>query len=69
MLFGRFPVVILQAVIIIFFFGGLSIKGFVFGLFFGILVGTYSSIFVASAVAVDLLKDREPATTGKAVTA
>ncbi|MBK9289764.1 MAG: protein translocase subunit SecD [Flavobacteriales bacterium] len=59
----------LLVLIIIFFFGGLSIKGFVFGLFFGILVGTYSSIFVASAVAVDLLKDREPATTGKAVTA
>jgi len=44
----------LLVLIIIFFFGGLSIKGFVFGLFIGTLVGTYSSIFVASATAVDL---------------
>ncbi|MFN8349908.1 MAG: protein translocase subunit SecDF [Flavobacteriales bacterium] len=42
--------------IIIFAFGGVSIKGFVFGLFAGILTGTYSSIFVASAAAVDLYK-------------
>ncbi len=41
--------------LIIFFFGGVSIKGFVFGLFVGTVVGTYSSIFVASATAVDLL--------------
>lgn len=41
--------------LIIFFFGGVSIKGFVFGLFVGTVVGTYSSIFVASASAVDLL--------------
>jgi SecD/SecF fusion protein len=59
----------LLVLLIIFFFGGLSIKGFVFGLFFGILVGTYSSIFVASAIAVDLLKDREPAAVAKPVTA
>jgi SecD/SecF fusion protein len=59
----------LLGLLIIFFFGGLSIKGFVFGLFFGILVGTYSSIFVASAIAVDLLKDREPAAVAKPVTA
>ncbi len=49
----------LLVLLIIFFFGGVSIKGFVFGLFFGTLVGTYSSIFVASAVAVDLLKGKE----------
>ncbi|MBK9076143.1 MAG: protein translocase subunit SecDF [Flavobacteriales bacterium] len=45
----------LIVLLIIFFFGGVSIKGFVFGLFVGTLVGTYSSIFVASAAAVDLL--------------
>jgi SecD/SecF fusion protein len=38
----------------IFFFGGESIRGFIFGLIIGILVGTYSSIFVASPVAYDL---------------
>ncbi len=51
----------LLVLVIIFFFGGLSIKGFVFGLFFGTLVGTYSSIFVASAVAVDMLKNKQTA--------
>lgn len=49
----------LLVLVIIFFFGGVSIKGFVFGLFFGTLVGTYSSIFVASAVAVDMLAAKE----------
>ncbi|MCC6400464.1 MAG: protein translocase subunit SecD [Flavobacteriales bacterium] len=44
--------------LIIFLFGGVSIKGFVFGLFVGILVGTYSSIFIASAIAADLLKNK-----------
>jgi SecD/SecF fusion protein len=38
----------------IFFFGGESIRGFIFGLIIGILVGTYSSIFIASPVAYDI---------------
>ncbi|MDD2279782.1 MAG: hypothetical protein PHS05_12060, partial [Bacteroidales bacterium] len=38
----------------IFFFGGDSIRGFVFGLIIGIVVGTYSSLFVASPIAFDL---------------
>ena len=38
----------------IFFFGGESIRGFIFGLIIGILVGTYSSLFVASPVAYDI---------------
>lgn len=46
----------LLVLLIIFFFGGVSIQGFVFGLFAGVLTGTYSSIFVASAVAADLHK-------------
>ncbi|MBL7939026.1 MAG: protein translocase subunit SecD [Flavobacteriales bacterium] len=52
--------------LIIFFFGGLSIKGFVFGLFIGTLVGTYSSVFVASASAVDLLLRKKATVTAKA---
>jgi len=53
--------------LIIFFFGGLSIRGFVFGLLIGTVVGTYSSIFVASASAVDLLlRKKEPVLTAKA---
>ncbi len=44
---------------IIFFFGGIGIKGFVFGLFVGMLIGTYSAVFIASAITVDLLKNRK----------
>ncbi|MEO8066790.1 MAG: protein translocase subunit SecDF [Flavobacteriales bacterium] len=50
---------VMIVLLIIFFMGSASIKGFVFGLFAGIVVGTYSSIFVASAVAVDFLKRKE----------
>jgi SecD/SecF fusion protein len=39
---------------ILFFFGGSSIKGFAFALLIGIVVGTYSSIFVATPVMSDL---------------
>lgn len=38
----------------IFIFGGTSIKGFVFALLIGILVGTYSSLFVATPLSFDL---------------
>lgn len=38
----------------IFFFGGESIRGFVFGLIIGIFVGTYSSLFIASPFAFDI---------------
>jgi SecD/SecF fusion protein len=40
----------------IFLFGGEVIRGFVFALLFGIIVGTYSSIFIATPVAYDLMK-------------
>ncbi|HRF80882.1 MAG TPA: protein translocase subunit SecF, partial [Flavobacteriales bacterium] len=49
----------LIVLLIIFFFGGVAIKGFVFGLFIGTLVGTYSSIFIASAAAADLLLNKK----------
>jgi len=45
----------LVVLIIIFIFGGEVIRGFTFALLVGILVGTYSSLFVASPVAYDLL--------------
>lgn len=38
----------------IFFFGGESIRGFIFGLIVGVVVGTLSSLFVASPIAYDL---------------
>lgn len=40
----------------IFIFGGEVIRGFIFALLFGILIGTYSSIFNAAPIAFDLLK-------------
>ncbi|MDC0302311.1 protein translocase subunit SecD [bacterium] len=42
--------------LIIFVFGGAAIKGFIFALIIGILVGTYSSMFVATPLLVDLTK-------------
>jgi preprotein translocase subunit SecF len=38
----------LIALLILFFFGGEVIKGFSFGMIWGVLVGTYSSIFIAT---------------------
>lgn len=43
-------------VVAIFIFGGDSLKGFMFALMIGVGFGTYSSIFVASAIAYDSLK-------------
>jgi SecD/SecF fusion protein len=45
----------LVVLLIIFIFGGEVIRGFTFALLTGILVGTYSSLFVASPIAYDLL--------------
>ena len=44
-------------VLILFLFGGSSIKGFAFALLVGIGVGTYSSIFIAAPILHDLSKD------------
>jgi preprotein translocase SecF subunit len=41
-------------VFVLFFFGGETLKGFSFGMMLGIIVGTYSSIFVATGIAVEL---------------
>ena len=49
----------LLVLFVIFLFGGVSIKGFIFALLVGILVGTYSSVFIASSVVVDLLKGKQ----------
>jgi SecD/SecF fusion protein len=47
----------LFVVAILFIFGGSSIKGFSFALLVGIIVGTYSSVFIATPVLADLSKD------------
>jgi len=40
----------------IFLFGGDSIKGFMFALIIGVIVGTYSSLFIASPIMYDTSK-------------
>ncbi len=58
----------LLMVAILFFFGGESIRGFAFALLIGILVGTYSSIFVATPIVRDLsddLKSKQSTTSTK----
>ncbi len=40
-------------VLVLFLFGGEVIKGFTFALLIGLIVGTYSSIFIASAIVLD----------------
>ena len=42
--------------VIIFLFGGAAIQGFVFALLIGIVVGTYSSLLVATPMLIDLSK-------------
>lgn len=42
--------------LIIFLFGGAAIKGFIFALMIGVLVGTYSSLFIATPLLIDLSK-------------
>lgn len=46
-------------VAVLFIFGGSSIKGFAFAILIGILVGTYSSIFIATPIMADLTGDLE----------
>ena len=43
----------------IFLFGGAVIRGFVFALIFGVIIGTLSSIFIATPVAYDLMTKKE----------
>jgi SecD/SecF fusion protein len=46
----------LVTLLAIFIFGGETIRGFVFALIIGIVVGTYSSVFIASPLAYDMQK-------------
>ncbi|MDX1972221.1 MAG: protein translocase subunit SecD [Candidatus Sumerlaeia bacterium] len=49
----------LSAILAMYLFGGISLKDFAFVLFVGIGVGTYSSIFIASAIVYDMLTRAE----------
>ncbi|MBL0013100.1 MAG: protein translocase subunit SecDF [Flavobacterium sp.] len=45
--------------LIMFVFGGESIRGFIFAMLIGIVVGTYSSLFIATPVLVDTISKKE----------
>lgn len=47
-------------VAVLFIFGGASIKGFAFALLVGIIVGTYSSVFIATPIMSDFTGDLKP---------
>ncbi|CAL2083402.1 protein translocase subunit SecDF [Tenacibaculum sp. 190524A02b] len=49
----------LLVMLAIFFFGGDSIKGFMFALIVGVVVGTYSSLFVATPIMFDVAKKKK----------
>ena len=45
--------------LIMFIFGGESIRGFIFAMLIGIIIGTYSSLFIATPVLVDTISREE----------
>jgi SecD/SecF fusion protein len=45
--------------LIMFIFGGESIRGFIFAMLIGIIIGTYSSLFIATPVLVDTISKKE----------
>lgn len=49
----------LVVLIAIFIFGGEVIRGFIFALTFGVFIGTYSSIFVATPIAYDFIMKKK----------
>ena len=53
----------LIVVVILFLFGGEVLRGFSFALIIGVIVGTYSSVFVASPTIVELNRRLDTATT------
>ena len=53
--------------LVLFLFGGEVLKGFSFALLVGIVVGTYSSIFIATPIVADLTKDEVEAAKAKPV--
>lgn len=43
----------------IFIFGGETLRGFMFAMIVGVIVGTYSSLFIATPIMYDTLKDKK----------
>ncbi len=51
----------LIVVLILFVFGGAALEGFSFAMIIGILIGTYSSVFIATPIVIDFNKKKEVA--------
>jgi SecD/SecF fusion protein len=49
----------LLVLVAIFLFGGEAIQGFTFALIVGVIIGTYSSNFIAAPIAYDMLMRKE----------
>jgi SecD/SecF fusion protein len=47
---------VILTLLAMFIFGGETIRGFIFAMLFGIVIGTYSSVFIASPVTVEMQK-------------
>jgi preprotein translocase subunit SecF len=60
---------VLMALIALYFFGGEVIRGFTFAMLFGVLVGTYSSVFIAAPflILIGVKRDWSGLEKGKAV--
>ncbi len=56
---------LILVLLIMFIFGGESIRGFIFAMLVGIVVGTYSSLFIATPILVDTVKRKEKETIEK----
>jgi SecD/SecF fusion protein len=48
----------IMVLLIMFIFGGESIRGFIFAMLIGIIIGTYSSLFIATPVLVDTMNKK-----------
>ncbi|MFR9649738.1 MAG: protein translocase subunit SecF [Rikenellaceae bacterium] len=49
----------LVTLLAIFIFGGETIRGFIFALILGVIIGTYSSLFIATPVAYEMIKNED----------
>jgi len=49
----------IMVLLIMFIFGGESIRGFIFAMLIGIIIGTYSSLFIATPVLVDSMSKKD----------
>ena len=49
----------IMVLLIMFIFGGESIRGFIFAMLIGIVIGTYSSLFIATPVLVDTMSKKD----------